>query len=153
MLIKEMKRNDCIALLTRAKLGRLACAHEGQPYITPMSWVYEHNYLYAFSTPGQKIRWLRENPLACVEFEEIVGQDDWATVIVLGRYEELWETPEYADIRDKAYQLLRKRPGWWNPGYAKTELEGGERPMEPLFFRIEINQISGHQALRNATGG
>src|SRR5664279_4963914 len=88
-LIKEMDRESCTALLSRVRLGRLACAHEGQPYITPMFWVPEGDCLYSFSTPGQKIRWMRQNPRVCIEFEEISSARDWATVIVLGRFEEL----------------------------------------------------------------
>lgn len=148
MMITEMDRQSSIALLTRVRLGRIACAHEGQPYITPMFWVPKAGFLYSFSTPGQKIHWMRQNPLVCIEFEEIVTAQDWATVIVLGRYEELPDTPEHADARNTAYHLLSKRAEWWEPGFAKTELGGGVRPMEPLYLRVSIDQISGHRAGR-----
>ena len=92
MLIQSMTRQASMELLARAKVGRLACAHEGQPYITPMSFIYEPGCLYSFSTVGQKITWMRANPLVCVEVEEVVNRWDWATVIVLGRYEELTKT-------------------------------------------------------------
>ena len=43
MLIQSMTKQASIELLARARLGRLACAHEGQPYVTPMSFTYEAN--------------------------------------------------------------------------------------------------------------
>ena len=93
MLIQSMTWQASVELLARAKVGRLACAHEGQPYITPMSFTYEAGWLYSFSTVGQKITWMRANPLVCVETEELVDRQNWATVIALGRYEELPKTP------------------------------------------------------------
>ena len=52
------------------------------------------NCLYAFSTIGQKIEWMRENPKVCLEVEEIDDQSHWTTVLVIGRYEEIHQEPE-----------------------------------------------------------
>ena len=145
MLIQGMTRQASIELLARAKVGRLACTREGQPYITPMSFTYEAGCLYSFSTVGQKIAWMRANPLVCVEIEELVSRRDWATVIVLGRYEELPKTSNDAD-RTLAYDLFQRRPMWWEPAYAKTVIEGKERPLEGVFFRVHVADITGHQA-------
>ena len=38
MLIHELSAEECAELLTRAHLGRLGCAHDGQPYIVPISF-------------------------------------------------------------------------------------------------------------------
>lgn len=147
MLIHDMTRQASIDLLARMRLGRLACAHEGQPYITPIYCAYDDNYLYSFSTLGQKITWMRANPLVCVEADELVSPQDWATVIVLGKYEELPDTPEYEAHRKRAYDLLQRRPVWWEPGYVKTVLDEKMRPIEPMYFRIHIDQISGHRGV------
>lgn len=147
MMIQDMTRQASIDLLARMRLGRLACAHDGQPYITPMYWAYEDNYLYSFATLGQKITWMRANPLVCVEAEELVSPQDWVTVIVLGKYEELHNTPEYEAQRKRAFDLLHGRPVWWEPGYVKTVLDGKTRPAEPVYFRIHIDQISGHRGV------
>jgi uncharacterized protein len=143
MLIQGMTRQASFELLARAKLGRLACAHEGQPYITPMSVTYDTAWLYSFSTLGQKITWMRANPHVCVEVEELVSRQDWATVIVMGRYQELATDAD----RTYAHDLLERRPAWWEPGYSKTVIEGKERPLKGVYFRIRIEQITGHLAI------
>lgn len=153
MLIHDMTRQASIDLLARMRLGRLACAHEGQPYITPMYFVYCDGSLYSFSTLGQKITSMRANPLVCVEADELATPQDWATVIVLGKYEELPDTPQYGMYRKRAYDLLRRRPVWWEPGYAKTVLYGKARPMEFIYFRIHIDQISGHRGVPERVPG
>jgi uncharacterized protein len=153
MLIHDMTRQASIELLTRARLCRLACAHEEQPYITPIHCAYESNCLYSFSRLGQKVTWMRANPLVCVEAEELVSRQDWATVIVFGRYEELPDTPQYGVGRTHAYELLQKRPVWWEPGYMKTELSDKVDPVEVVYFRIHVDQISGHRGIPDPASG
>jgi nitroimidazol reductase NimA-like FMN-containing flavoprotein (pyridoxamine 5'-phosphate oxidase superfamily) len=153
MLIHDMTTQASIDLLTRTRLGRLAYAHEGQPYITPIYHEYDDNFLYSFSTFGQKITWMRANPLVCVEADELASPQDWATVIVLGKYEELPDTPQYEVHRKRAYDLLQRRPVWWEPGYAKTVLHEKIRPMDLTYFRIHIDQISGHRGVPDTVSG
>jgi len=148
MLIQMMTRVEAINLLKRTKLGRMACAHEGQPYITPITFAYDADFLYSFSIVGQKIAWMRKNPLVCLEADDILSNEDWASVIVFGAYEELPHTKEYESLREWAYLLLQKEPFWWEPAYVKTtSSEGKERPLEGLYFRIRINDITGRRAL------
>jgi nitroimidazol reductase NimA-like FMN-containing flavoprotein (pyridoxamine 5'-phosphate oxidase superfamily) len=110
MLIQEMSPQECRDLLARLGLGSLGCARNNQPYIIPIYFAYEPDRLYGFSTVGQKIEWMRANPLVCVEADEVVNHSDWASVIVLGRYEELPEKPEYTALRLHAESVLERRP-------------------------------------------
>ena len=89
MLIQELSRQASLDLLARTRLGRLARTQEAQPYVVPVHFAYDDNALYSFATVGQKIEWMRANPLVCVEVDEVVGQQQWVSVIVFGRYEEL----------------------------------------------------------------
>lgn len=146
MLIQEMNRRESLDLLAHNRLGRLACARDGQPYVTPIHFAQEGDCLYSFSTVGQKIDWMRSNPLVCVETDEIESPQRWSTVIVFGRYEELPKTPDYEDARRLAYSLLQRRPQWWEPGFARTLLNGDARELEIVYFRIHIGKISGHRA-------
>ena len=107
MLIQELTREECLDLLDRAHLGRLACACETQPYIVPIYFAYDNDYLYSFSTVGQKIEWMRANPNVCVETDEVTNSRQWLSVVVLGRYEELPDTPEWHNTREYAHRKLR----------------------------------------------
>ena len=147
MLIESMTRQASIDLLKRARVARLGYIHDGQPYIVPMLFAYDVDCLYGFSTKGQKVAWMRTNPRVCVEVDDVVTTQQWQTVIVLGRYEELSHTEEHETLRTHAYLLLQRRPAWWEPGYVKTIVDGKERPLESLYFRIHIGQITGRQGL------
>ena len=94
MVIREMSREECLRVLARARIDRLACAHENQPYVVPVYLVFDEvsGCLYGFTTPGQKVEWMRANPLVCVEVDEIAAFNQWVSVIAFGRYEELPRT-------------------------------------------------------------
>jgi nitroimidazol reductase NimA-like FMN-containing flavoprotein (pyridoxamine 5'-phosphate oxidase superfamily) len=147
MLIRETTNEDNLNLLARMHLGRLACAQGSQPYVTPFYFAYENNYLYSFSTAGQKIDWMRANPVVCVQTDEVVSAEAWVSIVIFGRYEELPDIPGFKIERELAYKLLQRQANWWEPGYAKTIIRGTERPLEPVYFRIQIAQITGHRSV------
>jgi nitroimidazol reductase NimA-like FMN-containing flavoprotein (pyridoxamine 5'-phosphate oxidase superfamily) len=171
MLIQEMTTSECLRVLASHRLGRLACARDNQPYIVPIYFAYDEPYLYCFTTPGQKVEWMRTNPLVCVEVDEVEDSDAWTSVVVFGRYE---ECQELADIdqpdqerfpaesaqptgrlthtgvsmpdRTRVLELLRRHPQWWQPGCACRTERGPEQPLVPIFFGIRIESITGRRA-------
>jgi len=146
VVIRELTRQASLDFLARMNFGRLACAQGAQPYVVPLHFVYDHSYLYCFSTVGQKIQWMRANPRVSLEADEIVSSQQWVSVIVTGRYEELPDTPEWSSERELASEVLQKNAMWWEPGLAKTILHDKERPQEPVFYRIHVAEITGHRA-------
>lgn len=154
MLIQELTRSDCLGALAHARLGRLACAREDQPYVVPFYFVYDKGYIYGFTMPGQKVEWMRSNPRVCVEVAE-VGADggEWTSIIVFGRYEELPDTPEREQERLHAHQLLRQHAEWWEPGCAARVLRDTAQPVTPVFYRIWIDRITGRRATASLAPG
>ena len=45
-------------------------------------------------------------------------------------------------------EVVSSQP-WWEPGYVKTIVDGIERPLMPVFYRIRILEITGHRATPN----
>jgi nitroimidazol reductase NimA-like FMN-containing flavoprotein (pyridoxamine 5'-phosphate oxidase superfamily) len=146
MVVEEINRDECIGLLTRNRLGHLACAQDGQPYVVPLSYTCDGRYLYAVSTEGQKIVWLRKNPSACVEVDEISAPDRWATVVVQGLFQELSKSPELHEARMEAYQRLSRDVSWWQGAYGDHDPHDPHGQLEPVYFRISIDTITGRRA-------
>ncbi len=143
MVIQEMTEPECRAMLAGTNVARLACARDNQPYIVPLHVDFEGGYLYSFATVGQKIEWMRQNPLVCLEIDELTARKQWASLVVLGYYEELPPTPEYADSRKLAERLFQRHPMWWEP--ASVQLASHER-RTPVVFRIRIGRVTGRRA-------
>ena len=146
MLIEELDRQTCLNLLFRTRRGRLACSQGTQPYIVPFHFACDTKYIYGFSTVGKKIEWMRVNPLVCVESDAVINSQNWMSVVVQGRYEELPDTPEWSMERDIAHCLLQQEPMWWEPAYAKKAIDEGACSLEPVFYRIHIDKITGRRA-------
>lgn len=143
MLIQEMTEQECRAMLARRYVARLACARSNQPYIVAMHVDLDGEFLYGFATLGQKIEWMRLNPLVCLEIDELMTDGQWISVVVFGHYEELPHTPEYEGPRSVAERLFQRHPVWWEP--ALIPLATHEQ-RTPIVFRIRIGRVTGRRA-------
>jgi nitroimidazol reductase NimA-like FMN-containing flavoprotein (pyridoxamine 5'-phosphate oxidase superfamily) len=143
MVIHEMPPDECRQMLARIRLARLACARNNQPYVVPIHVDLDGGFLYAYATLGQKIEWMRENPLVCVEMDELTSHGQWATLIVFGKYEELPKTAEHQAARDVAEKLFQQHPMWWQPASVPV---GSATQRMPIVFRIAVDQVTGRYA-------
>lgn len=150
MIIREIPRTDIEAILARQGVGRLSCVKDNRPYIVPLNFAYDSGFLYAFTTMGKKIEWMRGNPNVCVAFDEVSATNEWKSVVVTGVYEELTEEPALMSARNTAYTLLQKKAEWWQPAYVETVIRDQKRPLTPIFFRISILESTGHEAVKTA---
>lgn len=148
MLIHKLSPPECEEILNRSDLGRLACAHEGQPYIVPIHFSFDadRTCLYAFSTVGQKIDWMRVNPKVCLEVDEIADKNHWSTVLVYGRFQEIDDSDEEADTRKRAWERFQQRPEWWFPAAAKV---ASPEHHAMVIYRIQIDRMTGRRASRD----
>jgi uncharacterized protein len=144
MLIHELTKHESLNVLTQTHLARLACVRDMQPYIVPIHFAYQHNWIYSFSVLGQKINWMRANPLVCLEVDQM-RREQWSTVVVFGRYEELCDSPEFRSERMYAFELLQKRPMWWDIGGVNV-IPGRAPAVVPILYRIKVDQITGRSA-------
>jgi nitroimidazol reductase NimA-like FMN-containing flavoprotein (pyridoxamine 5'-phosphate oxidase superfamily) len=145
MVINPLTENECSEFLSRIGLGRLGCSLDDQPYVLPLYFAHDRDKIYALATFGQKIEWMRANPKVCVQVDEIRSEGRWTSVIVTGQYQELPE-PEYAEERAHARQLLEKRHRWWMNAMGERMMKSGDQLIEPLFFRVQIDSMSGLRA-------
>lgn len=146
MIIKTLSAPECTALLVKNRLARLACARNGQPYVIPIYYAYADSCLYAFSMPGKKIDWMRENSLVSVQVDERGAGREWESVIVDGRYEELPDRIGYKVERDRAWSVLSKHVDWWEPGALKPVTPPISDRSPHVFFRISVEELSGRRA-------
>lgn len=146
MFIHEMTEFECRKALQQATVGRLACSRDNQPYVVPIYFVFHRDHLYAFTTLGQKVEWMRTNPRVCLEVDERTAHDQWQSIVVFGQYEELPDLPEYEAARVKAHELLEKHAMWWEPAYVGATHRDLPHSDTPILYRIRIDRLTGRRA-------
>ena len=54
MLIRELSALECMRILTANRVGRLACAKDGQPYVVPFYYAHSDAHLYGFAMRAKR---------------------------------------------------------------------------------------------------
>jgi nitroimidazol reductase NimA-like FMN-containing flavoprotein (pyridoxamine 5'-phosphate oxidase superfamily) len=142
MRVIPISQEECEGLLSRVSIGRLGCALDNQPYVVPVSFAYEPKGIHVFSTLGQKIKWMRQNPKVCLQVDEMGNRSNWTSVVVNGTYLELKE-PQYTAEKERARERLAQSANWWLTAMAERREQVGDLKIAPVFFRIEIESITG----------
>lgn len=124
-------------VLTGARVGRLGCIADGEPYVVPISYYFADDCVYSHSLPGLKISALRKNPRACLQVDDIASDFQWRSVLVFGKYEEILKPSERSDILNK---LLQRFP-MLTPVESAMADDGG--PPLIIVYRIRIDRITG----------
>src|SRR5678815_5066443 len=100
-MMRMLSAADARHLFHVARVVRLGCIVNGEPYVVPINCHSEGDYLYSHSLYGLKIAGLRESPRACVQVDEIESDLRWKSAIAFGTFEEVTKSNERADILTK----------------------------------------------------
>ena len=136
-MMKMLSDDEARRLFQFAKIVRLGCIVNGEPYVVPINCHLEDDCLYSHSLPGLKISGLRENPRACVQVDEIESDLHWRSAIAFGKFEEITKSNERAEVLGK---LLRKFP-MLTPVESAIAVDGAAA--EVIVFKIRIERVTG----------
>lgn len=147
--------NDQIAnVLNSQTIGRIACIDEGKLYVVPISYAFEHGYIYGHSMYGLKIKIMRNNPRVCFQVDDIENMTNWRSVIAWGEYEEMKEEDGYQSgmkiLNNRLAPFITSaavRPHQENENIQYNYVEKG---MKVLVFRIKILEQSGRYEKSNS---
>jgi hypothetical protein len=135
-MMKTISQEQARALLAEKSVGRLGCVSEGEPYVVPVSYILEGDFLYIHSLMGKKIRALRSQPRACLQVDDIRDAYHWRSVIATGHYEEVWDSRQRVRILDELYSHF--------PNLTPVEdvpVHDGQSSI--IVFRIRVDHITG----------
>lgn len=136
-MIKALSQQQARQLLQSEHFARIGCIVNGEPYVVPINYTFEDDFIYCHSLPGMKIEALRKNPRACVQVDEIKSDLYWKSVLAFGNYEEIIDPTERESIRKK---LLKQFP-MLTPVESAVAVD--VNPPDIIIFRIRIDRITG----------
>lgn len=149
MRVVAISEEECREVLERVPYGRLGCALDNQPYVVPVAFAFEPGHVYLFSTVGKKIEWMRQNPKVCLQVDEIGNRFHWSSVVLTGTYLELRE-PQYTAQKEYAREKLADHANWWQTPMAQRRESSLDIAIEPVFFRIDVESVSGLRSMPEA---
>jgi nitroimidazol reductase NimA-like FMN-containing flavoprotein (pyridoxamine 5'-phosphate oxidase superfamily) len=120
-------------------VAHIAVVHDGEPYVTPMSFVVDGRRLLFRTKPGKRFEAIESHPMVSIEvsnFDETSG--DWTSVVVRGQAVE--RTDEQTTAR--AVQLLMEK---YSAVLGSPLGHGGFQPLAtfPHVVEVPIEEISG----------
>ena len=133
-------------VLQRNLFGRLGCSFENRLYITPISFAYRDNRIYAQSKGGLKIELMRSNSQVCFQVDEIDNMANWRSVICWGAYHEITDPAEqeaaFKELEERFAPFLtsesaRRPPENIDPPYVV------EKKLRAVVFCIDITEKTG----------
>ena len=97
-VVEQLGVDDCWALLSRTRLGRLALAVHGEIDIFPVNFVVHERTLMFRTAPGTKLFELSVNPRVAFEVDEV--DDSFAASVVVKGEAERVEAQDEIDAAD-----------------------------------------------------
>lgn len=141
----SLRESEVNEVLKHQLVGRIACTNGREPYIVPISYAFEGDFIYCHSEEGRKVEIMRSNPRVCFQADEMLDMANWKSVVIEGEFEELKEKGE----RTRAMEILLGR---YLPMISSVTMHLGDHwPFEPedekdikgVIFRIRILRRTG----------
>lgn len=132
-----LSRVQCLKLLARNHVGRLAYTFRDAVDIVPLHYAYEDEWIY-IRTSGQKLAKLRHHRWVAFEVDEIFGMFDWSSVVVHGAVYLLDRSSVVTETWEVAVRTLQRR-------FPEAFTERDPAPFRTAVFRIHIDAVSGRR--------
>ncbi len=104
-MLGQLTESQCLNILSSQALGRMACTDGKLPYVVPVTYHYDGEYIYGQTNEGSKLNILRKNSNVCFEVDTMTDMANWQSVIVFGQFEEL-NNEEAEKAREKLFNSV-----------------------------------------------
>jgi uncharacterized protein len=132
-------------ILSSQVVGRMACVDGSRPYIVPVTYTYDGNYIYGQTNEGMKLDILRKNKNVCFEVDMMSDMRNWQSVIVYGKFEEL-KDKESEKARDilfgHIFSLMTSSTVHANQHEVTGKVDDTTR-VKHVMYRIKIEKKTG----------
>ncbi len=137
--MEPMTEDEALEFLREAMVAHIGVVSEGEPYVTPMSFVLDGRRILFRTKPGKRLEAIEASPVVSIEvsaFDETTGV--WVSVVVKGRAIERADDETAA----RAVELLLEK---YQAVLGSPLGHGGLQPMAtfPHVIEVPIEEITG----------
>ncbi len=142
-----LKDTEINAFLSSQRIGRLGCHSGGKTYVVPLQYRFKGDHLLCYSMEGMKLEFMRSQPQVCFEVDLIHSMNEWTSVILWGRFEEIGTTPPQPDDQQWfSIENLEQKASPNSPppeGQPNARREALPAYREAIFYKIHIEEKTG----------
>lgn len=80
----DLSAEECQRILADGRVAHIAHTSDGQPYVTPMSYVMVDGDFYFRTGTGRRVDAIRANPRSCVDVTILREGEAWESVVFWG---------------------------------------------------------------------
>lgn len=143
-MVVELTEAAARSFLASRYFGSLGCRAGEEMYVVPISFALDGDRIIGQTKMGKKVELMRQNPNVCLEVHQVDAIDDWKSVILWGRYEELSgvEANEaMGKLIDHFAEMVEPGSGRSPRDVTPRQVEG--QPQVDLVYCIHIDRITG----------
>jgi nitroimidazol reductase NimA-like FMN-containing flavoprotein (pyridoxamine 5'-phosphate oxidase superfamily) len=136
-MISRLTPEQSYALLRGGRVAHLGMVEPAGPYVIPINYAFDGEYVYLHSLPGRKVEAMRSDPRVCVQVDEVRDDFCWKSVLAFGRAEEMKNQAERAHVLSLLLALF--------PHLTPVEslMADDAAAPAPLVFRIPVERVTG----------
>jgi nitroimidazol reductase NimA-like FMN-containing flavoprotein (pyridoxamine 5'-phosphate oxidase superfamily) len=138
---RELSKEECDALLSAGKYGRLGLSLNDVPYVIPISYVYFDGKIYLHSRgKGKKIDMVSMNSNVCFQIDNL-EKNRWVSVIAYGKA----SLSSDADAKIKMFDIFTKKGMGGHDGkqFQRSEME----KTEMTIWEIDVSELTGREGM------
>ncbi len=141
--VEELNDTEIGEVLRRVGYGHLACSRDDVPYVIPVHFAYDAGRIVVYTTEGKKSEIIAENPLVCLQAEDVIDNQHWESVIVNGTATRLTDEDE----REATMRLITSVNPTLTPAVSIQWLDSWVRENLEVIYVITPDRKSGRRAV------
>ncbi len=136
---RELERDECLEILKRNTLGRIAYRHRERVEIEPTNYVLDGDWIYLRTSRGSKVAALEHSPWVAFEVDEFEALFQWRSVVVHGSVQQVSADVSGVETHEHAIMAMRII-------IPETMSPADPVPFRDVILRVHLGEVAGREA-------
>ena len=144
-MLGELNDTQINNLLVSQAIGRIGYSDGKQPFIIPVTYVYDGKNIIGQCQKGMKLAVMRKNPKVCFQVDLILNMANWQSVLLQGDFRELKGADANiarATLFDRVLPLTTSSTVHAHEHGVSSKIDDSNR-IKPVMYQISINKKYG----------
>ena len=137
--VRVLHRDECLQLLARKRVGRIAFSHRDRVDIEPLHYVLDGEWIYLRTSAGSKVATIVHNQWVAFEVDEEEETFRWRSVVVHGSIHMVTADLSGVETHEHAIEAMRRI-------IPEAMTRTDPVPFRDVILRIHLDEVTGREA-------